>query len=158
VWETDGMKNFIDSRNLTDDIYYSYKTSNNKLTGFENRFEKYNFDCVIWFYPFLVNNSIELQTSIVSYLVNSDKWKLIYWDDSSCLFVKNEGKFRELISRYEYKYVNPLYYIYEREPLKMALTQNPQEVVSEIQRKYKDEPEGSFINSMVKSFKVQVSK
>lgn len=159
IWEFKGKKNFIDSRNLSDKIYYDYKSINNKLGGFEKKIDEYGFDYFIWFYPGLVNNSAELQTSVTSYLINNPQsWKLVYWDDQSMLFVKNEDKFRDLISRYEYRFVNPLYYIYQREPLKKALTENNDIVIKEIQRKYKDEPGGSFINSMVHSFKVPVSK
>jgi hypothetical protein len=159
IWQLKGRKNFIDSRNLSDKIYYDYKTINSRLPGFEKKIDDYSFDYFIWFYPGLVNNSIELQTSITSYLVNSSqKYKLIYWDDSSMLFVKNEEKFNDIISRYEYKFVNPLYYIYQHEPLRKALAENREIVVKEIQRKYKEEPEGSFISSMVRSFKVPVSK
>lgn len=159
IWNLKGKKNFIDSRNLSDDIYFDYKAINNKLPGFESKLNENNFDYIIWFYPGLVTNSSEIQTSVTSYLVNNpDKWKLIYWDDQSFLFVRNEDKFKDLIAKYEYKFVNPLYYIYQRDPLKKAITENKEEVFKEIQRKYKDEPEGNFVNSMVHSFKVPVNK
>ncbi|MCI0449833.1 MAG: hypothetical protein L0Y79_08620 [Chlorobi bacterium] len=159
IWKFNGTRNFIDSRNIDDKIYYDYQAINNKLAGFEKKIDEFGFDYFIWFYPGLVNNSIELQTSVTSYLINnSQNWKLIYWDDQSMLFVRNEDKFRDLISRYEYRFVNPLYYIYQREPLKKALTENKDIVIREIQRKYKDEPDGSFINSMVHSFKVTVTR
>jgi hypothetical protein len=159
IWQFKGKKNFIDSRNLSDRLYYDYKTINNKIEGFERKIKEMGFDYFIWFYPGLVKNSVELQTSVTSYLINnSQSWKLIYWDDQSMLFVKNENKFKDLISRYEYRFVNPLYYIYYREPLKKALTENMDVVINEIQRKYKDEPNGSFINSIVHSFKVPVTR
>lgn len=159
IWEFKDKKNFIDSRNIGDEIYYNYKTINNKLPGFEKKLDENNFDYVIWDYAGLVNNSSELQSSIVSYLINDpEKWKLIYWDDQSLIFVKNESKFAELIARHEYKYVNPLYYIYQRDPLKRSLAENNSGVFEEIQRNYKQNPEGHFINSMVKSFKVPVSR
>jgi len=159
IWEFKGKKNFIDSRNLEDGIYYNYKTINNKLPGFEKRLEENNFDYIIWDYAGLINNSSELQSSIVSYLINnSETWKLIYWDDQSLVFVKNESKFAELIAKHEYKYINPLYYIYQRDPLKKSLAENSAGVYAEIQRNYKQNPDGHFINSMVNSFKVPVSR
>jgi hypothetical protein len=159
IWELKGKKNFIDSRNLTDDIYYNYKTINNKLPGFEMRLDENNFDYIIWDYAGLINNSSELQSSIVSYLINKpDSWKLVYWDDQSLLFVKNESKFSDIIARHEYKHVNPLFYIYQRDPLKKSLATSGEEVFAEIQRNYKQNPDGHFINSMVKSFKVPVSR
>ncbi len=159
IWEFKGKKNFIDSRGLNDEIYFDYKTINNKQPGFENKIEQFSFDSFIWFFPGLTSNSIELQSSVISYLIyNSDKWKLVYWDDNGLLFVKNEEKFREVISKHEYKFVNPLYYIYQHEPLKKALSTNQQDVIMEVQRNYKLNPDGMFINSIAKTFKIPVNK
>lgn len=159
IWEFKGKKNFIDSRGLNDEIYYDFKTINNKQPGFENKIEQFGFDSFIWFFPGLTSNSVELQSSVISYLIyNSDRWKLVYWDDTGLLFLKNEEKFKDIISRHEYKFVNPFYYIYQNEPLKKALSTNQQDVIREIQRNYKLNPDGMFINSIAKTFKVPVNK
>jgi hypothetical protein len=159
IWEFKGKKNFIDSRNLSDNLYFNYKIINNKLQGFEKKIETYEFDYFIWFYQDLVIDSYELTLSIPSYLINNtDKWKLIYWDDQSMLFVKNDVKFGNLISKYEYKYVNPLYYIHQREPLLAAMKDNREAVIGEIRRKYEQEPQGNFINSIIRSFKIPIGK
>lgn len=154
IWEFKNCKNFIDSRNLNDDIYFKYKTINNKLPGFESIISEIGFDYFIWHYPGLPENSRKLQSSVVSYLINDTSWALIYWDDDSFLFVRREIKFKDLIERFEYKYVNPLYYIYQKEPLQEALRKNNQQVVAEILRKYNEEPEGKFIQSIARTFKV----
>jgi hypothetical protein len=74
------------------------------------------------------------------------------------LFVKNDVKFGNLISKYEYKYVNPLYYIHQREPLLAAMKDNREAVIGEIRRKYEQEPQGNFINSIIRSFKIPIGK
>lgn len=155
IWEIPGAKNFIDSRNLNDEIYYSYKKINNKQPGFEAEFEKYNFDYILWFYPKLPYFTNEMKTSVISFIFsNADKWKLLYWDDNSFVFVRNSAKFKELIEKYEYKYANPYYYTIDKEPLKLALKNDPARVTAEIQRKLKEESEGVFTRAMSKSFKV----
>jgi hypothetical protein len=157
IWELK-VKNFIDSRNLEDDIYYTYKTINNKAPGFEELIKKYNFDYILWHYPRLTENTREMTTSVVSYLINSPQWKLIYWDDDSFLFVRDEEKFRDIIMKYEYRFVNPLYYIYQKEPLQLALKEHNNEVAREIIRKYNEDPEGIFINAIVNTFRIPVRK
>jgi hypothetical protein len=159
IWELHGKKNFIDSRNLSDKHYFDYKIINNKLQGFEKKIEQFDFDYFAWFYNGLVDDSYELTESVPSYLLNiPDKWKLIYWDDQSMLFVKNHEKFKDLISKHEYKYVNPLFYIHQREPLLKALKENPDAVINEIRRNYALDPQGEFINSIIRSFKIPIGK
>ena len=152
IWEISGAMNFIDSRGLNDEIYYNYKTINNKLAGFEKKFEDYNFDYVLWFFPYLPLNLNEFKTSVLSYLNKNVKWKLVYWDDNSFVFVKNDEKYKDIIDQNEYKYVNPYYYTFDREPLKKATQDDTGRIVLEIQRNYKLNPDGIFINAMAKSF------
>lgn len=155
IWEVPGAMNFIDSRNLNDEIYYSYKKINNKQFGFEAEFDKYNFDYILWFFPKLPYNTNEMKNSVVSFLFsNSENWKLVFWDDNSFVFVRNIPEYKEIIEKYEYKYVNPYYYTIDKEPLKQALKINPARVTSELQRKLKEDSEGVFTRAMSKSFKV----
>lgn len=156
IWEIPGAMNFIDSRGLNDDIYYNFKTINNKLPGFEQKFESYGFDYILWFYPKLPWNNTELKTSILSYLFkNNEKWKLVYWDDNSFVFVKNDNRYKDIIDKFEFKYVNPYYYIFDKEPLKNATYSDPQRIAEEIRRNYRLNPEGIFIQAMAKSFNVK---
>ena len=157
IWEVNGAKNFIDSRGLNDDIYYSFKSINNKEYGFEKKFDSYGFDYVLWSFPKLPWNNTELKTSILSYLIkNNDNWKLVYWDDFSFVFVKNNEKYKNVIEQFEFKYANPYYYVFEKEPLKNALANDPQRVTEEIKRNLKLNPDGIFIQAMAKSFNVKM--
>ncbi|KXK52510.1 MAG: hypothetical protein UZ05_CHB002001296 [Chlorobi bacterium OLB5] len=155
IWEVPSAKNFIDSRNLNDEIYYSYKKINNKQPGFEDEFGKYNFNYILWFFPKLPYFTNEMKTSVISYLfANSDAWKLVFWDDNSFVFVRNMPEYKDIIEKFEYKYANPYYYTIDKEPLKIALKNDPAGVTSEIQRKLKEDSESVFIKAMSKSFKV----
>ncbi len=155
IWELKGTKNFIDSRNLNDDIYYTYKHLNGKQPGFEEKFRNYNFDLIVWHYDKLPWNNGEMRTSILSYLIKNTNYNLVYWDDDSFVFVKNDPKYKELIDKFEYKYANPYYYIVEKEPLKQGLSSDPIRVTEEIKRKLAQEPNGVFIQAMAKSFNVK---
>ncbi|MCC6866606.1 MAG: hypothetical protein IT280_10655 [Ignavibacteria bacterium] len=155
IWNFNGVRNFIDSRNLNDDIYFTYKMINNKQHGFEQKFNSLNFDVVFWYYQKLPWNKSELNTSILSYLFkNSDVWKLVYWDDDAFVFVKNTEKYKDIIEKYEYKYAIPYFYTYDKEPLKAALVNDPVGVTNEIKRNLKENPDGIFIRAMAKSFGV----
>lgn len=157
IWEISGAKNFIDSRGLNDEIYYSFKAINNKEYGFEKKFDSYGFDYVLWSFPKLPWNNTELKTSIISYLIkNNENWKLVYWDDFSFVFVRNNEKHKGIIEQNEYKYANPYYYVFDKDPLKNALASDPQRVTDEIKRNLKLNPDGIFIQAMAKSFNVKL--
>lgn len=157
IWEVPGALNFIDSRNLNDEIYFSYKTMNLKQPGFEKKFDEYGFDYVLWFFPKLPWNNSELKNSIVSYLIkNNEKWKLVFWDDFSFVFVKNSEKYKNIIEQNEFKYANPYFYVFDKEPLKNALANDPQRVTEEIKRNLRLNPDGIFIQAMAKSFNVKL--
>ncbi len=156
IWEIPGAVNFIDSRAVNDDVYFKFKTINNKQPGFEQLFESYNFDYILWSYPKLPWNNTEIKTSILSYLFkNNDKWKLVYWNDDSFVFVKNETRYKDVIDKFEYKFANPYFYIFDKEPLKAATYSDPARVTEEIRRNLKMNPEGVFIQAMAKSFNVK---
>ncbi|MGH2574996.1 MAG: hypothetical protein ACRDFC_04770 [Ignavibacteria bacterium] len=156
IWSFKDRKNFIDSRYLNDSLFNDFNIIDNKLPGFEKKIKEYDFDYIIWFYSDLLIELGSMKVSIVSYLINKpDEWKLIYWDDNSFLFVKNENKFKDIILKHEYKYVNPLNYVYQREILMRALADSKEEVFNEIRRKMEYEPEGIFIRAIAKSLKFQ---
>ena len=157
IWEVNVAKNFIDRRRLNDEIYYSFKSINNKEYGFEKKFDSYGFDYVLWSFPKLPWNNTELKTSIISYLIkNNENWKLVYWDDFSFVFVKNNEKYKNVIEQFEFKYANPYYYVFEKDPLKNALATDPQRVTEEIKRNLRLNPDGIFIQAMAKSFNVKL--
>ena len=51
-------------------------------------------------------------------------------------FVKNDNRFKEIIDKFEYKYVNPYYYIFDKEPLKNATYSDPQRITEGNKEKY----------------------
>ncbi|MCY7361671.1 MAG: hypothetical protein LH629_06320, partial [Ignavibacteria bacterium] len=106
IWNFPESKNFIDSRNLNDEIFNEYNTMISKKPGFENKLKQYEIDYSFYLAPDLVRAPKEMEQTIVSYFSKkSDDWKLVFWDDKSFLFLKNEPKFKEIIDKYEYKYV-----------------------------------------------------
>jgi hypothetical protein len=147
LWTFQNSKNFVDSRNLNDSIYYSFKNIFNKGLGFEKSIVDYGIDYFLLYQPLFLLNPNVLQSSVISYLSSSPNWKLIYWDDKSFLFVKNDDKFKDLVNKYEYKYVTPFNLQFKRNVIQQALKEDPQRVSSEYNRKKSEEPE-SFLLSI----------
>ena len=159
VWNFPGSKNFIDSRNLNDEIFSEYNTIVYKKSGFENKIREYEFDYSFYLAPDLVRAPKEMDYSIVSYFSKkSDEWKLVFWDDKSFLFLKNIPKFSEPIDNYEYKYITPYNFLYQKSVIDKGISEDPERVKMEIQRKLSEEPEGLIINSINKTYSSKLLK
>jgi hypothetical protein len=155
IWNFPQSKNFIDSRNLNDSIYTMYKNIDLRRPGHEQMIENLGVDYVIYSTPYLTINPIEIRQNIISYLTAAnDKWKLVYWDDRSFLFVKNIPAFENIIKKYEYKYVSPYNIIYNKTYLTNSFMTSRQEVTDEIIRKLNEEPQGVLINQTAMTFRI----
>ncbi len=148
VWNFPDKKNFIDSRNLNDSIFNKYKEIISKKPGFEKKLTEYGIDYAIYLAPDLVRQPEEMQTTVISYFCRSPEWKLIFWDDKSFLWVKDLPKFADLISKYEYKYLTPYNYMYNREQIEKGIREDRETVEKEYNRKISEEPDGIVINSI----------
>ena len=154
IWNFPENKNFIDSRNLNDSLYYLYKNIDLKKYGFELLLEKLNVDYVIYSTPYLIYNPGEIEKNIISYLAEeNNKWKLVYWDDRSFLFVKNIPKFKDIISQFEYKFVSPYNFLFEQKTLNEKYISDRLAVTGELRRKLIEEPDGIIINDIADNFK-----
>lgn len=149
IWNFPGQRNFIDSRNLNNEIMNEYKSIDQRQKGFEEKLDKYGIDLVVYSLPYLTTSAGDIEKNLVAYLSKSEKWKLVYWDDKSFLFVKDVPAFAELIARNEYKYLTPTNYIFRREVVNNALKTDRQRVLNELQRKKAEEPGGKIINDML---------
>lgn len=146
-------KNFIDSRYLNDEIYFEYDNIQNGGQGFADKIKKYDIDYFMLSYPNLVGAPQDMNKTIAGYLsVKSNEWKLVYWDDASMIFVKNIPKFEQIISKYEYKYISPFNYIFNKKLIDNALKNDKQTVENEFKRKFDTEPQGEIINYINKSY------
>ncbi|HEY5536154.1 MAG TPA: hypothetical protein VIL99_14610 [Ignavibacteria bacterium] len=153
IWNFPASKNFIDSRNLNDSIFFEYNTIIGKKPGFEKKFKDYNFDYVIYLAPDLIRMPEEMEQTIISYLSkNSNDWKLVFWDDKSFLWVKNLPKFKDLIDKYEYKYMTPYNYAYNKPVLEKGINEDLPTLKKEIDRKMAEDPNGIVISSAMKIY------
>lgn len=153
MWTFYGSKNFVDSRNLNDSIYFAFKNIFNKNIGFEKSIENYGIDYFILYQPLFLLTPNVMQNSIVSYLSSNPNWKLIYWDDKSFLFVKNDEKFKELINKYEYKYLTPYNLQFKRNLIQHAQKDDGERVAEEYRRKKQEEPESFLLTIYDKTLK-----
>ena len=159
VWNFPGARNFIDSRNLNDEIFSEYSSLMTKKAGFENKLRQYDFDYSIYLAPDLVRQPAEMEQTIVSYMSKKpDEWKLVFWDDKSFLFLKNLPKFKEIIDKYEYRYATPYNLIYNKQILENAVKTDPDRLKSEIERKLSEDPNGLIINTINRNFASKLNK
>ena len=152
VWNFPESKNFIDSRNLNDEIFNEYNMIISKRPGFDKKLEEHNMDYAIYLAPDLVRMPQEMENTIISYFSKSNEWKLIFWDDKSFLFVKDLPKFKELIDKYEYKYATPYNLMYRKGALQNSLLNDKERLKMEIDRKVSEEPEGVITNSLIQVY------
>ncbi len=148
VWSFPDQKNFIDSRNLNDDIFNEYNSIMSKAPGFEKKLEKYGFDYVIYLDPDLIRRPDDLKKVVVSYFARNPAWKLVFWDDKSMLFVKDIPKFAEVIKKYEYKVLNPYTALFLMQEFRQNILSNPEKTKEEINRKSQTEPKGYLFQGL----------
>ena len=130
-----------------------------KKPGFENKLKQYEIDYSFYLAPDLVRAPKEMEQTIISYFSKkSDDWKLVFWDDKSFLFLKNEPKFKEIIDKYEYKYVTPYNFLYQKNILEKGLSENPEQFKKELQRKMSEEPNGLIISSINNNYSSKLLK
>jgi len=155
IWNFPNTKNFIDSRNLNDSIFFEYNTIIAKRPGFEKKFKDYNFDYIVYLAPDLVRMPQEMEQTIISYLSrNSNEWKLVFWDDKSFLYVKNLPKFTDIINKFEYKYINQYNFYYLNNNIQKGLADDKEQFKNEINRALLENPQGIIINGIINKFKI----
>ncbi|MEO8513636.1 MAG: hypothetical protein ABI543_08755 [Ignavibacteria bacterium] len=148
VWNFPGEKNFIDSRNLNDEIFNEYNAIMMMQPGFEKKLDDRGIDYVIYLDPDLVRRPNDLKSIVINYFSNSKKWKLVFWDDKSMLFVKDVPKFADVISKYEYKVIRPYTAIFNKPEFENNVKLNPQQAKDELKRKSDTEPKGYLFQNM----------
>lgn len=152
IWNFPGEKNFIDSRNLNDSIFTEYNTVMAKRPGFEQKIKNYNFDYAMYLAPDLVRAPQEMEQTAISYFSKSPDWRLVFWDDKSFLWVKNDPKFSNVSDQYTYKYVTPYNFAYNKGVIEKGIKEDKETVKKEIQRKIAEEPNGMVINSFLQTY------
>jgi len=153
IWNFPHAKNFIDSRNLNDNIFNEYNSLMSKRPGFEKKLNDYNIDYVLYLAPDLIRGPQEMQQTIISYLSQkNDEWKLIFWDDKSFLFVRNIPKFQEIVNKFEYKTITPFNIVYQPQNLESQFKNDIETFKKELFRKRDLEPSGAFINSVLNKY------
>ena len=159
VWNFPQSKNFIDSRNLNDEIFNEYNTLIAKKPGFENKLKQYDFDYSLYLAPDLVRAPQEMEQTIISYMSKRpEEWKLVFWDDKSFLFLKNLPKFKEIIDKSEYKYLTPYNFLYNKNVLEKGVKEDPVQVKKELQRKLEEDPNGLIATALNNAYASKLLK
>jgi len=66
----------------------------------------YGFDAVLAGYEVIHESQADVYGDMDS-AFNSQKWALVYWDDSSLLYLKRDGKYDAVIKEDEYRFIRP---------------------------------------------------
>jgi hypothetical protein len=148
LWKFPDEKNFIDSRNINDEVFYEYLSILNMQPGFEDKIEKYGINVIQYYEPKLVKYHNMMKNQIPAFASFSKKWKLVYWDDRSMLFLKDIPENAELIKRYEYKVLIPIRAVFQQKDFENDVINSPEIMRKEMNRKSIEEPVGYFYTGM----------
>jgi tetratricopeptide (TPR) repeat protein len=69
----------------------------------EQLFRQFGFDAIILDYPTREEGAKDLSGLVLS----DPNWALVYWDDTSLLYLRREGRYQSLVQKDEYRFVNP---------------------------------------------------
>jgi hypothetical protein len=150
IWNFPNQKDFFDSRDLNDFIMNEYQTLISRLPGFENKIKEYDFDYAICVIPDIASDPQIMKQSIISYFaLQSETWKLVYWNDHSLLFVKDLPKFENIISDNEYKYLTPYNLYFQKGQIEKGIKMDKDRVLQEVERKHVEDPYSIFLNNFL---------
>jgi hypothetical protein len=148
IWNTDGEKNFIDSRNLSDEIYNEYSSIMYMKPGFEKKLEERSVDYAIYLDPDLTNRPEILKKTVVNYFSRNPNWKLVYWDDISMLFVKDLPKFKDVIVKHQYEVIKPYTALFHVPEFQQGVLSKRGTAEKELERKLQTEPNGHLFKGI----------
>lgn len=148
VWNFPNEKNYIDSRNLNDEIHNEYNSIMVMQPGFEKKLEERGVDYVIYLDPDLIRRPNDLKRLVTNYFSTNKKWKLVFWDDKSMMFVKDIPKFSDVIQKYEYKIIDPYDALFNKAEFENNIRRNTEEAKKELKRKADSEPNGYLFQSL----------
>lgn len=147
-WEMPDQKIFIDSRNLSDELFNEYNSILKMQSGFENKLDKYGVNQVIFFEPMLTRFPNTIKQNITEFLFNNKEWSLVYFDDLSFLFLKRTPENAEIIAKYGYTVFNPYTALFNMPQFNSEVKNSPIAAQNEAKRKLAEEPNGYFFSGM----------
>lgn len=102
IWELHPqVKIYIDNRFFHKIFFEEYFAILSGNPGWLNILDKYGINIV------LLNFSFSDDMNIRDRLFNSSEWRLVYWDDYSLLYLKDENRFEDINDKYSMHIVNP---------------------------------------------------
>lgn len=148
LWFLPEQKNFIDSRNISDEIGKEYYRVLTKQPGFEKTLD--NIDYIIFRPVDVLHNPSVMHHSLISYCsTHRDTWKLVYWDDLTLVYVKNLPKFKHVIEADEYRILHPYLLAFQTSLVDSLRLQYPDSYKKELKRKLSEDPRGVITSLFV---------
>jgi tetratricopeptide (TPR) repeat protein len=98
---------FIDGRGFLDDkLLEKSGVAVNDARALGELHRKHGFDVVLSQYP-LVTAATAYEVVKGDFLMNHPDWALVYWDDTSLVYLRRSGPYAKYIAEDEYHYVKP---------------------------------------------------
>lgn len=158
-WELPGERNFIDSRNLDDTIANEFDSIMSMSPGFEAKLARYSIDYVVLQLYDLRQNPSRMAETIIPYCsTRKEEWKLVYWDDYSFLYLRNDDKFKHTIEESEYRVADPYLYSARHTDFDSLIQKDPPRLEQELKRKMAEEPNGIIVNNLVRYARQSLSR
>ncbi|MCI0449154.1 MAG: hypothetical protein L0Y79_05115 [Chlorobi bacterium] len=148
VWNFPEQRNFIDSRNLNDEIFNEYNSIMVMKPGFEKILDERGINYVVYLDPDLIRRPNDLKRLVTNYFSRNSNWKLVFWDDKSMLFIKNIPKFSGVIEKYEYKVIHPYTALFHKQEFDSNVKANPDRANDELIRKAQTDANGYLFRGM----------
>lgn len=152
VWEKAESLNFIDSRNLSDSLAKEYYSIMDMRPGFEKKLNAYGIDHIVLHPMDLLDSPTSMQRTLIPWLTaNGDKWKLVYWDDQSFVYLRNIPRFQAVIDSFSYQILHPYQFVFRKPVFDSLRNAAPIVYQNELARKLKEEPNGMIANLIARS-------
>jgi tetratricopeptide (TPR) repeat protein len=132
-------KVFIDGRLLLygDDFSRAYLDAYYGSIGIEALVRRYDTDYFLLDYPEESDPRM-----LQYYLSNSTDWKLVYWDDNSLVYVRNDSTHSAAIEEFGYDSVDPIYRLGFQ--VEKQIAKSPESFIMEVERQLALRPETSI--------------
>ena len=140
AWRWDGDPKIFVHGYIIDPKFFMEESmaSVQSRAGWKRAVEKFNLDVV-----FIDRIKLDGDKIIRNNLITDPKWRLVYVDDTSVVFLRYREEYRDVLEQYEYRYVKP----YDMVGLKDGLLQHRERVRAEFVRAIRDSGKNSIVGT-----------
>lgn len=99
---------FVDGRGgIGYELLNKLDLARNRASVLDSLYKKYGFDVILINYPRIPIPFTTVSSPDIDMALASKDWALVYWDDLSLVYLKKDGKYKDVVKQYTYRYVKP---------------------------------------------------